>query len=132
MDLLPGGPIGCRSARKGGALIPRRNSMITLKRLAISITLFMLIDTAQAMSVMTNATDPYNHNCSIFFESKPAERAAALAFAQGYVAARNMELSHRMALPRDRQTDAKCHNYFSVSQMQHSRIFESESQFWTH
>jgi len=66
--------------------------MITLKRLAISITLFMLIDTAQAMSVMTNATGPYNHNCSVFFEGKPAERAAALAFAQGYAAARNMEL----------------------------------------
>jgi hypothetical protein len=63
----------------------------SLERLAISITLFMLIDTAQAMSVMTNATGPYNHNCSVFFEGKPAERAAALAFAQGYAAARNME-----------------------------------------
>ena len=44
------------------------------------------------MSVMTNATGPYNYTCDEFAKAKPAERALALAFAQGYFAALNMNL----------------------------------------
>jgi hypothetical protein len=48
--------------------------------------------TALAMSVMTNATGPYNYTCDDFAKAKPAERELALAFAQGYFAALNMNL----------------------------------------
>jgi hypothetical protein len=44
-----------------------------------------------AMSVMTNATGPYNLTCDDFAKAKPAERAQALAFAQGYFASLNMD-----------------------------------------
>jgi hypothetical protein len=42
-------------------------------------------------SVMTNATGPYNYVCSVFTEGNKTDRMAALAFAQGYFAALNME-----------------------------------------
>jgi hypothetical protein len=59
----------------------------------IAVSLVPLTGAAHAMSVMVRATGPYNYNCSVFVEGKPTERAAALAFAQGYAAAENMNLS---------------------------------------
>ena len=63
--------------------------------LKVSMTiacLMALTGNANAMSVMTNATGPYNYTCDEFAKAKPAERALALAFAQGYFAALNMNL----------------------------------------
>jgi hypothetical protein len=54
--------------------------------------LILATTTALAMSVMTNATGPYNLTCDDFAKAKPAERELALAFAQGYFAAVNMNL----------------------------------------
>jgi hypothetical protein len=39
---------------------------------------------------MMEATGPNNYACEDFAKAKPAERALALAFAQGYFAALNM------------------------------------------
>jgi hypothetical protein len=50
-----------------------------------------LVGSADAMVVMTNATGPYNYPCSVFTEGNKTDRTAALAFAQGYFAALNME-----------------------------------------
>jgi hypothetical protein len=51
----------------------------------------VMVNLAAAMSVMTNATGPYNYVCSVFTEGNKTDRMAALAFAQGYFAALNME-----------------------------------------
>ena len=50
-----------------------------------------IVKSAAAMSVMTNATGPYNYVCSVFTEGNKTDRIAALAFAQGYFAALNTE-----------------------------------------
>jgi hypothetical protein len=63
-----------------------------LKVLMTVAYLIALTGNASAMSVMTNATGPYNYTCDEFAKAKPAERALALAFAQGYFAALNMNL----------------------------------------
>ena len=63
-----------------------------MKCVAALATLILATTTALAMSVMTNATGPYNHTCENFADAKPAERELALAFAQGYFAALNMNL----------------------------------------
>jgi hypothetical protein len=63
-----------------------------LKVLMTVACLIALTGNASAMSVMTNATGPYNYTCDEFAKAKPAERALALAFAQGYFAALNMNL----------------------------------------
>jgi len=47
---------------------------------------------ADSMGVMVAATGPYNRTCEEFAKVKPADRALALAFAQGYFAAQNMQL----------------------------------------
>jgi hypothetical protein len=62
------------------------------KLLVTTAILVSFMGTASTMSVMTNATGPYNYNCSVFADGKPTERAAALAFAQGYFAALNLDL----------------------------------------
>jgi len=54
--------------------------------------LILAMTAALAMSVMTNATGPYNYTCEDFAKAKPAQRELALAFAQGYFAALNMNL----------------------------------------
>ena len=54
--------------------------------------LILATTTALTMSVMTNATGPYNYTCEEVAKAKPAERKLALAFAQGYFAALNMNL----------------------------------------
>ena len=54
--------------------------------------LILATTTTLAMSVMTNAIGPYNYTCDEFAKAKPAERELALAFAQGYFAALNMNL----------------------------------------
>jgi hypothetical protein len=51
----------------------------------------VMVNLAAAMSVMTNATGPYNYVCSVFTEGNKTDRMAALAFAQGYFAALTME-----------------------------------------
>ena len=63
-----------------------------MKYSAALAVLILAATTAHAMSVMTNATGPYNYTCDAFAKAKPAERALALAFAQGYFAALNMKL----------------------------------------
>jgi hypothetical protein len=63
-----------------------------MKYFAALAVLILATTTAHAMSVMTNATGPYNYTCDDFAKAKPAERALALAFAQGYFAALNMNL----------------------------------------
>ena len=62
-------------------------------RYVAGIAVLVLATTrALAMSVMTNATGPYNYTCEDFAAAKPAQRDLALAFAQGYFAALNMNL----------------------------------------
>jgi hypothetical protein len=64
-----------------------------MKRLMpATVAALALAAPAQAMSTMTNATGPYNYTCEELIAAKPAKRAIALAYAQGYVAALNMEL----------------------------------------
>jgi hypothetical protein len=63
-----------------------------MKYFAALAVLILATTTTHAMSVMTNATGPYNYSCDEFAKAKPAERALALAFAQGYFAALNMNL----------------------------------------
>jgi hypothetical protein len=63
-----------------------------LKVLMTVACLIALTGNASAMSVMTNVTGPYNYTCDEFAKAKPPERALALAFAQGDVAALNMNL----------------------------------------
>jgi len=65
---------------------------VVMKYFAALAVLTFATTTAHAMSVMTNATGPYNYSCDEFAKAKPAERALALAFAQGYFAALNMNL----------------------------------------
>lgn len=60
------------------------------KLLLIAAALSVLSSATQAMVVMTNATGPYNYTCEEFTKASPRERAIALAFAQGYFAALNM------------------------------------------
>jgi hypothetical protein len=62
-----------------------------MKTLLVATFLVALTGLAHTMGTMIRATGPYNYNCSVFVSGKPAERAAALAFAQGYVAAMNMD-----------------------------------------
>jgi hypothetical protein len=62
-------------------------------RYVAGIAVLVLATTrALAMSVMTNATGPYNYTCEDFAAAKPAQRDLALAFAQGYFTALNMNL----------------------------------------
>ena len=63
------------------------------KILLLTTALMMLTGTSpgNAMVVVTNATGPYNYPCSVFTEGNKTDRTAALAFAQGYFAARNLE-----------------------------------------
>ena len=61
-----------------------------MKNFAALAILFLATTTALAMSVMTNATGPYNYTCEDFADAKPAKRELALAFAQGYFAALSM------------------------------------------
>jgi hypothetical protein len=63
------------------------------KPLAVAAISVATLVPAHAMSVMVNATGPYNYTCDEFTKARPAQRAQALAFAQGYFAARNMELA---------------------------------------
>jgi hypothetical protein len=63
-----------------------------MKYLAALAALILTTTTSPAMSVMTNATGPYNYTCDEFAKAKQAERALALAFAQGYFAALYMNL----------------------------------------
>jgi hypothetical protein len=60
--------------------------------LSAAAALTLMTGIAHAMAVMVRATGQYNYSCSGFVEGKPAERAAALAFAQIYAAAENMNL----------------------------------------
>jgi hypothetical protein len=53
--------------------------------------LILATTTAHAMSVMVNATGPYNYTCDDFAKAKPRERAIVLGFVQGYFAALNMD-----------------------------------------
>jgi hypothetical protein len=63
-----------------------------MKNLLLGLMLTtVMVGSANAMSVMTNATGPYNYTCSVFTEGNKTDRMAALAFAQGYFAALNME-----------------------------------------
>jgi hypothetical protein len=65
---------------------------VVMKYFAALAVLILATTTPHAMSVMTNATGPYNYSCDELAKAKPAERALALAFAQGYFAALNMNL----------------------------------------
>lgn len=63
-----------------------------MKKLFLGLILATaMVGSADAMAVMTNATGPYNYPCSVFTEGNKTDRTAALAFAQGYFAALNME-----------------------------------------
>jgi methionine synthase II (cobalamin-independent) len=61
-----------------------------MKNFAVAVLILAMTTTVHAMSVMTNATGPYNYTCDEFAKAKPRERELALAFAQGYFAALNM------------------------------------------
>jgi hypothetical protein len=63
-----------------------------MKYFAALAVLILATTTAHAMSAMTNATGPYNYSCDEFAKATRTERALALAFAQGYFAALNMNL----------------------------------------
>ena len=66
--------------------------MKTVYRVVVPFAILILATTTGlTMSVMTNATGPYNYSCDEFRAVKPAERKLALAFAQGYFAALNMQ-----------------------------------------
>jgi hypothetical protein len=60
-----------------------------MKYFAALAVLILATITAHAMGFMLSVTGPYNSSCSIFVEGKPAERALALAYAQGFFAALN-------------------------------------------
>jgi HdeA/HdeB family len=66
--------------------------MRTLAALLALALVALAITAATGMGVMVRATGPYNINCEEFAKAKPAQRERALAFAQGYFAAQNMEL----------------------------------------
>src|SRR5262245_14161537 len=85
--------------RDGGgslALLPKRDqherSMRPLAALLALALVALAITAATGMGVMVRATGPYNITCEEFAKAKPAQRERALAFAQGYFAAQNMEL----------------------------------------
>ena len=66
--------------------------MMTVYRVVVPFAILIVATTTGlTMSVMTNATGPYNYSCDEFRTVKPAERKLALAFAQGYFAALNMQ-----------------------------------------
>ena len=65
---------------------------MTVYRVVVPFAILIVATTTGlTMSVMTNATGPYNYSCDEFRTVKPAERKLALAFAQGYFAALNMQ-----------------------------------------
>jgi hypothetical protein len=55
---------------------------VVMKYSAAFAFLILVTTTGHAMSVMTNATGPYNYTCDDFAKAKPAQRALALAFAR--------------------------------------------------
>ena len=61
-----------------------------MKYFAALAVLILATITAHAMGAMIMATGPYNYGCEGFAKAKPAERALALAYAQGYFAALNV------------------------------------------
>jgi hypothetical protein len=86
-------PIGLSRGRSESRRRARPDTMeLVMKYFAALAVLIFATTTAHPMSVMTNATGPYNYSCDEFAKAKPAERALALAFAQGYFAALNMNL----------------------------------------
>jgi len=65
------------------------NANMLTKISIITVSLILLTGTAHTMADMVRATVPYNYNCDVFTIGKPADRAKALIFAQGYAAAMN-------------------------------------------
>jgi HdeA/HdeB family len=59
------------------------------KLLMTAAVLIALTGNAGAMGAMVRATGPYNLTCDEFNKAKPAAGALAVAFAQGYFAAKN-------------------------------------------